>query len=256
MSNSPLVSYTKISPNTYGKRGTPTKITIHHMAVVNASLVAIGNTFANKSRRACSNYGIDSKGKVALYLGEDYAPMTSSNKANDMLAVTIEVSNSKGAPNWEISDAAYKTLIDLCVDICQRNGIKQLNFTGDKNGNLTMHCMFAATACPGPYLKGKMAGIAAEVNARLNGTVAAKPAPAPTPAKPAPKITTPTTTKTEYKVKVTANKLNIRAGAGTNYKVNGCITDKGVYTIIETKNGWGLLKSRKGWVYLGYTKKI
>ena len=253
MSNSALVSYTKISPNTYGKRGVPTKITIHHMAVVNASLTAIGNTFAQKSRRACSNYGIDSKGKVALYLGEDYAPMTSSNKANDMLAVTIEVSNSKGAPNWEISDAAYKTLIDLCVDICQRNGIKQLNFTGDKNGNLTMHCMFAATACPGPYLKGKMAGIAAEVNSRLGNNVSA-PAPAK-PSSPTPTVSKPTASK-EYKVKVTASKLNIRAGAGTNYKVTGCITDKGVYTIVDTKNGWGLLKSRRGYIYLGYTKKI
>lgn len=253
MSNSPLVSYTKISPNTYGKRGTPTKITIHHMAVVNASLVAIGNQFAKPSRKASSNYGIDSKGNVALYLGEDYAPETSSNRANDMQAVTIEVSNCKGAPNWEISDAAYNKLIDLCVDICQRNGIKALNFTGDKNGNLTEHCMFAATACPGPYLKGRMKEIANTVNTRLNGNSAPVPTPTTT-TKPA--TSTTTTTSKEYKVKVTATKLNIRAGAGTNYKVVGCITDKGVYTIVDTKNGWGKLKSGKGWIYLSYTKKI
>ena len=253
MSNSSLVSYTKISPNTYGKRGVPTKITIHHMDVVNASLAAIGNTFAQKTRRACSNYGIDSKGNVALYLGEDYAPMTSSNKANDMLAVTIEVSNSKGAPNWEISDAAYNKLIDLCVDICKRNGIKSLNYTGDKNGNLTIHSMFAATACPGPYLKGKMGEIANTVNKRLS---AASSTPATQPTQPAKPATTPTTTSGSYTVKVTANVLNIRSGPGTNYKVVGSISDKGVYTIVETKNGWGKLKSGKGWICLSYTKKM
>ena len=252
MSNSSLVSYTQISPNTYGKRGTPTKITIHHMAVVNASLQAIGNAFAKKSRKACSNYGIDSKGNVALYLGEDYAPITSSNKANDMVAVTIEVSNCKGAPNWEVSDAAYKKLIDLCVDICKRNNIGQLNYTGDKTGNLTMHCMFAATACPGPYLKGKMAQIAKEVNAKLN-EVASTPAPVSAPAQTAKPVAS---TTTSYKVKVTANVLNIRKGPSTGYVVVGSIKDKGIYTIVETKNGWGLLKSKIGWIYLGYTKKV
>lgn len=251
MSNSSLVTYTKISPNTYGKRGVPTKITIHHMAVVNASLQAIGNTFAQKSRRACSNYGIDSKGNVALYLGEDYAPMTSSNKANDMLAVTIEVSNSKGAPNWEISDAAYKKLIELCVDICKRNGIKKLDYTGDKKGNLTMHCMFAATACPGPYLKGKMKQIAKEVNAQLNDPAAPTPAPVASTPTVQPIVTTNT-----YKVRVTCNALNIRKGPGTNYPVTGCITDKGVYTIVETNGRWGKLKSGAGYIHLDYTKKV
>lgn len=251
MSNSSLVTYTKISPNTYGKRGVPTKITIHHMAVVNASLQAIGNTFAQKSRRACSNYGIDSKGNVALYLDEEYAPMTSSNKANDMLAVTIEVSNSKGAPNWEISDAAYKKLIELCVDICKRNGIKKLDYTGDKKGNLTMHCMFAATACPGPYLKGKMKQIAKEVNTQLNDPAAPAPAPVSTTPTVQPIVTTNT-----YKVRVTCNALNIRKGPGTNYPVTGCITDKGVYTIVETNGRWGKLKSGAGYIHLDYTKKV
>lgn len=252
MSNSSLVSYTQISPNTYGKRGTPTKITIHHMAVINASLKAIGNAFAKKSRNACSNYGIDSRGNVALYLDEEYAPKTSSNRANDMLAVTIEVSNSKGAPNWEVSDAAYKKLIDLCVDICKRNGINQLNYTGDKTGNLTMHCMFSATACPGPYLKGKMSEIAKEVNAKL---AAAANTPAPVSA-PVQTVKPVASTTKNYRVKVTANVLNIRKGPSTGFVVVGSIRDKGVYTIVEEKNGWGLLKSKIGWIYLGYTKKL
>ena len=59
-----------------------------------------------------------------------------------------------------------------------------------------------------------------------------------------------------YKVRVTADALNIRDGAGTNYKINGVITDKGVYTIVEEKNGFLRLKSGAGWISANYAKKI
>jgi hypothetical protein len=60
-----------------------------------------------------------------------------------------------------------------------------------------------------------------------------------------------------YLVKVTVGVLNIRSGPGSiNYKVVGAIKDKGVYTIIETKGNWGRLKSKVGWIYLPYTKRV
>lgn len=59
-----------------------------------------------------------------------------------------------------------------------------------------------------------------------------------------------------YTVKVTADALNIRKGAGINYSITGVIKDKGVYTIVEEKNGWGKLKSGAGWIKLAYTQKI
>jgi len=81
---------------------------------------------------------------------------------------TIEVvSNDGGAPDWHVSDSVLERLIELCTDICRRNGIVALNYTGNKNGNLTMHKWFAATACPGPYLESKFPYIASEVNKRL-----------------------------------------------------------------------------------------
>jgi Cys-tRNA synthase (O-phospho-L-seryl-tRNA:Cys-tRNA synthase) len=167
MSNSKLVSYVKLSPNCSARTAPISKITIHHAAVVNASLEGMGNHFAKSSTRASSNYAIDSNGNIALYVDESKRAWTSSNTANDNVAVTIEVANSKGAPNWEVSEKAYKALIALCVDICKRNGIKELVYTGDKNGNLTRHNMFAATTCPGAYLQGKFPTIAKEVNAQL-----------------------------------------------------------------------------------------
>ena len=68
-----------------------------------------------------------------------------------------------------MSDAAYETLLDLCEDVCRRNGIEALHYTGDETGNLTLHSMFSSdTECPGPYLTGRMEEIAAEVNSRLS----------------------------------------------------------------------------------------
>lgn len=61
---------------------------------------------------------------------------------------------------------------------------------------------------------------------------------------------------TAFTVKVTASALNIRKGAGTSYGIAGVIRDKGVYTIIEEKNGWGKLKSGAGWISLKYTGKL
>lgn len=167
MSNSKLVSYTKISPNRTDPRNHKIDtITIHHMAG-NLSVETCGEVFRPTSRKASSNYGVGSDGRIALYVDEANRAWTSGNAANDNRAVTIEVANDGGAPDWHVSDKALEATIELCVDICQRNGIAALNYTGDTSGNLTMHKWFQATACPGPYLERKFSYIAGEVNRRL-----------------------------------------------------------------------------------------
>ena len=167
MSNSSLVNYTRISPNSNNPRKYRiTKITIHHTASV-ATVEGLGRIFASAARQASSNYGIGSDGRVGLYVEECNRPWTSSDRDNDERAITIEVSNSQKGGNWPVSDKVLAKLIDLVTDICQRNGIEKLNYTGDKSGNLTRHNMFAATACPGPYLQSKFPYIAEEVNKRL-----------------------------------------------------------------------------------------
>ena len=168
MSNSSLVNYTKWSPHYSSRNGKKiSKITIHHMAG-NLSVETCGNVF--QTRQASSTYGVDSNGRVGLYVDESKRPWTSSNRANDEVAVTIEVANDVIGGDWHVSDKALAKTIDLCVDICKRNGIKSLNYTGTSSGNLTRHNMFAATACPGPYLQSKFPYIAAEVNKRLGSS--------------------------------------------------------------------------------------
>ncbi len=167
MSNSRLVKHTNISPNKTSPRGgTISKITIHHMAGT-GTIESCGNGFAQTSRGASSNYGVGGDGRVGMYVEETDRSWASSSSANDNIAVTIEVANSSTGGDWPVSDKALSTTIDLCVDICRRNGISSLSYTGDTRGNLTLHKFFANTACPGPYLESRMGSIASTVNTRL-----------------------------------------------------------------------------------------
>ena len=59
-----------------------------------------------------------------------------------------------------------------------------------------------------------------------------------------------------YVIKVTADVLNIRAGAGTNFKVIGQLRKFDLCTIIAEKNNWGKLKNGAGWICLDYVQKL
>lgn len=166
--NSPLASYAYLSPNADFPREQPIrKITIHHMAG-DIALERLGEVFGEQDRQASANYAVDGQGRVALYVEEKDRAWTSSSPDNDHQAVTIEVANDETGGDWHVSDTAYAALIDLCVDICRRNGIQELTWTGDDTGTLTIHKMFNEnTQCPGPYLESRMADIAEEVTRRL-----------------------------------------------------------------------------------------
>lgn len=216
MSNSSLVNYTKISPNSTNPRNDKIKkITIHHMAG-NLSVEACGNIFADPTREGSSNYGIGTDGRVGMYVEEKNRSWCSSNRENDHQAITIEVANDGGAPDWHVSDKALNKLVELCVDICKRNGIERLNYTGDVTGNLTMHKWFAATGCPGPYLESKFPWIAEQVNKQLGATA---------------------NTTTVYRIRKTWEDAESQIGAYKNleYAKNACDdAGKGYYVFDET----------------------
>ena len=168
--NSPLTQYVYLTANAAFPRERPIDtITIHHMAGT-LELENLGAEFAKADRRASANYGIDVNGRIGLFVEEANRAWTSSNVENDSRAVTIEVANDEEGGAWHVSDASYRALIDLCVDICRRNGIEALNFTGDASGNLTIHKMFSETECPGLYLQSKLQDIADAVNAQLKNS--------------------------------------------------------------------------------------
>ena len=187
MSNSNLAKYIHLVGNYNDRQGNGvSRIIIHHMAG-NLSLDTLGRIM--ESRQSSATYGIDVNGNIGRYVDEAYRPWTSSSWEADKCAVTIEVANNSGAPDWTVSDASMNALIELCADICKRNGIAKLNYTGDKSGNLHMHKWYAATACPGPYLGSKFPYIASEVNKRLNGSTTTAPSNPSTPSNDLSKYT-------------------------------------------------------------------
>ena len=256
MSNSSLVTYKRIVFNKDSGRGGKKidKIFVHHMAG-NLTVQQCGNVFS--SRQASAHYGVSGR-NIGQYVDESDTAWHCGNYSYNQRSIGIELANDGGASNnWHVSDMTIATAIELITDICKRNGITKLNFTGNLKGNLCMHSYCAATACPGGYLKGKFKYIAEQVNKNLqSGT---------TPSKPTNKWLN---YGLPFTVRVKDRDLYIRSGAGTNFKtvkVSGSEFIKpGVYTIIEVKEAggytWGKLKSSTAksprWIALDFAVKV
>ncbi|MCQ4774189.1 N-acetylmuramoyl-L-alanine amidase [Gemmiger sp.] len=182
MSNSSLVSYTKISPNKNSPRNHAIDRITPHCVVGQLSAESICGCFTSPSRQASCNYGIGYDGRISLCVEEKDRSWCSSSSANDHRAVTIECASDKTHP-YAMTNAVYASLINLCVDICKRNGKKKLLWFGDKNKTLayspksdemvlTVHRWFANKSCPGDWLYSRMGDLAAKVTARLGGSTA------------------------------------------------------------------------------------
>ena len=303
--NSKLVNYTRISPIRSVNRNHKIDTVSIHCVVGQCSVETLGSIFASTSKEASSNYGIGYDGRIGMYVEEKDRSWCTSSASNDNRAITIEVASDTFEP-YKVTDAAYKSLIKLLVDICKRNGIKKLVWSTNKsermnhlNGcNMTVHRDYANKSCPGDYLYNLHGQIAKEVNAQLgSGTSSTTKKTLYRVRKTwidvksqkgafndlsnakkcadenkgysvfdengkAVYTSKATNSTSSFKVQISISDLNIRKGPGTNYATTGKFTGKGVFTIVETKQGtgsakgWGKLKSGAGWIALDYTTKI
>ena len=272
--NSSLVDYIKLSPNNSGERNHIIDTITIHCVVGQVSVEALGETFYKKSRKASSNYGIGTDGRIGLYVEEKNRSWCSSSASNDNRAITIEVA-SDTIPPYAVNDKAYASLIKLLADICLRNNIKQLLWKADKNligqvdkQNMTVHRWFANKSCPGDYLYNKHTEIANEVNKILlekqqeqnknltSEKIEEKEDKLINKEEQNNNKHEKNNNSNEFKVKVNVDVLNIRSGVGTSCKIVGQIKDKGVYTIVEKQGSWGKLKSGAGWISLNYCKEV
>ena len=181
MGNSPLVSYTKISPcRTSPRNHVIDTITIHCVSG-QVTAESLGELFAITSRQSSSNYGVDKDGRIGMYCEEKDRSWCSSNRDNDHRSITIEVASDNFHP-YKVTEKAYSALIDLLVDICQRNSsVGRLKWEADKSligqvdkQNMTVHRWFANKSCPGDYLYNLHYDIVEKVNSRLGEPVSKK----------------------------------------------------------------------------------
>lgn len=154
------------------------RITVHHTAGVVSTaehverVIKMWNT--DVVNKPSANYLITNDGTVYCIIEDEYRSQASSSFENDNSAITIEVSNSHAGGTWPVSKAAMDALISLMADLCATYGIK-LKYTGNKNGSLTVHQMFAATSCPGPYLLDAIPGIITAVDLMLSNVSVSLP---------------------------------------------------------------------------------
>lgn len=191
--NSPLVSYTKLSPNHSGQRTHSIDRISPHCVVGQCTAEGLGEWFEKTSTQASSNYGIDKNGRVGMYVEEKNRSWCTSSNANDQRAVTIECASGTTEP-YTMNAVVYDTLIKLCTDICKRNGKKKLLWLKDKDKTLnytpaademviTIHRWFANKSCPGEWLYSRLGDLAEKVTAALGTMVTEKPASSDTPEK-------------------------------------------------------------------------
>lgn len=174
--NSSLVTYTKRSPHHSGQRTHSIDRITPHCVVGQCTAETLGEVF-NGTRDVSANYGIDKTGRVGLYVDERNRSWCSSSRENDQRAITIECASDTTEP-YAFRDVVYKRLIELCADICRRNGKNKLIWFGDKTKTLnytpksdemilTVHRWFSATACPGTWMMNRMGDLAKQVTAVL-----------------------------------------------------------------------------------------
>ena len=229
MSNSSLVSYTKISPNKTSPRQQKIDRITPHCVVGQLSAESICGCFTSPSRQASCNYGIGTDGRVSLCVEEKDRSWCSSSGANDHRAVTIECASDKTEP-YAMNGKVYESLINLCVDICKRNGKNKLIWFGDKSKTLnyspksnemilTVHRWFANKSCPGNWLYARMDDLAAQVTKRLGSTSS-------TPSTPS--------ADTMYRVRKTWADNKSQIGAYTNLDNAKAMVDKNPgYTVFD-----------------------
>ena len=188
MLNSKLVSYTKLSPNHSGRRTHSIDRITPHCVVGQLSAESICGCFTSSSRQASCNYGIGFDGRISLCVEEKNRSWCSSSNANDQRAVTIECASDMSEP-YAMNSKVYSSLVNLCTDICKRNGKTKLLWFGDKNKTLnyspkpnemvlTVHRWFANKSCPGNWLYARLGDLANRVTSNLQGDPV-KPSPSP-----------------------------------------------------------------------------
>ena len=175
MSNSPLVTYKRLSKDYSHRLHKIDTITIHcYVGQVTAKEGC--DYFTTTPREVSSNYVVGYDGSIGLSVEEKHRAWTTGSRSNDHRAITIEVACDLKHP-YKVTSKAYEALIKLVADICKRNKIKELKWKADKSligkptkQNMTVHRWFQSTDCPGEYLYSHMGDIADKVNEILKPT--------------------------------------------------------------------------------------
>ena len=145
-------------------------------------------------------------------------------KCTNTNSIGIEMCDTKRNGKYEVTPKTRSNAIALGKELVKKYGIKK--------ENVIRHYDVTGKNCPAYFVKDEEAWIKFrnEIFESENKEF-----------------------KTYY-IKVNTKSLNVREGAGTQYKVIKAIKKGEKWLIRDEKNGWG--KIRIGWIKLSYTKKV
>lgn len=189
----------------------------------------------------------DAKSQVGAYTNLDNA-----KKACDKAGKDYEVYNSKGVAVYPEEVVVKEEEVTVSTDFKLGEAVKLISGATYTSGKAIPNWVFKTKLYVREIRKNGDIVISTQQSGAVTGVVASKylttyASATPTPATPnfAP-----------YLVRIDTDVLNVRAGAGTGYKITTQVLNREVYTIVAENGKWGKLKSGAGWICLDYTKKI
>ena len=192
--------------------------------------------FQSNYRGASAHYFVGHEGEIwQCVLDKDVAWHCGANTykhpyCRNTNSIGIELCCRKKADGtWYFEEETVRAAIQLTKELMKKYNIPV--------GNVIRHYDVTGKICPEPYVRDTSAWETFKSNLV--------------------ELQAPTTSVASgYLVKITADVLNVRKGAGVSYKVVTTVKKNEVYTIVQELNGWGKLKSGAGWIKLSYTKKV
>ena len=186
----------------------------------------------------------DAKSQVGAYTNLDNA-----KKACDKAGENYEVYNSKGIAIYpEVKEEEDVASIEFKIG----DTVKLLPNATYSTGSSIPSWVFRSKLYVRDIRKNNDVVISTQKTGAVTGVVNAKYLVAYTTTTPV--VTVPVFAP--YLVRINTDVLNVRAGAGTRYKITTQVKKNEIYTIVAESGKWGKLKSGAGWIHLDYTKKV
>ena len=248
-------------------------IVIHYVGAV-GDAKASAEYFTKGNRNASAHYFVGYNGEIwqsvedaniAWHCGAkkyNHPECRNSNSIGIEMCTKTTGNPKVADANWYFEDATVTAAIELTKELMKKYGVSP--------DHVIRHYDVTGKDCPAPYVHNTGKHTWDEFKKAISGESVTLTQATPVEVKPAEPVKAATGTISsfsekkataavkgaEYKVKVETPYLNIRKGPGTNFAKTGSYTGVGIFTIVETKDGWGKLKAGNGWIYLKYAKRI